>query len=466
MSFEPMLNAGGWPLVLLIAVALAGALAWSGYWLLRADADPGSKWTWGRRVALAIVTVLILSGPSVPVTETRPMSNIEIYLVVDRTGSMAAEDWAGGPDNGGGTRLDGVRQDLTAIRDAFPAARFSIIALDSAAARELPLTADTDAVTSWINSLQQEPTAKSSGSSLERALPQLTQDLKSSSENTPEAARIVYILSDGEATDDGVGASEAKAAGVSWSQLSAVVDGGAVLGYGTPEGAHMREFEVGQTTAPDDEPKYITEPGTSQPAVSVPDTKELQTVASDMGLPYFQRTGGSDDVPTKDFTDVNVQEVFSDGRERSNRYTYFTWPLGLAAAVLLIWELAALVRADRAAAHVTRPAADTGPSGDAAGASGGSARGAAGAAGAAGAVGAPGGGGSMPIPVAAVPGGAVPGAVPGGAVPGAVVPGGIVPGGAVPGATAPGGAVPGGAVPGYGGSRGVPGSGAPMGGMR
>ena len=233
----------------------------------------------------------------------------------------------------------------------------------------------------------------------------------------------------------------------------------------------MREFEVGQTTAPDDEPKYITEPGTSQPAVSVPDTKELQTVASDMGLPYFQRTGGSDDVPTKDFTDVNVQEVFSDGRERSNRYTYFTWPLGLAAAVLLIWELAALVRADRAAAHVTRPAADTGPSGDAAGASGGSARGAAGAAGAAGAVGAPGGGGSMPIPVAAVPGGAVPGAVPGGAVPGAVVPGGIVPGGAVPGATAPGGAVPGGAVPGsavpgYGGSRGVPGSGAPMGGMR
>ncbi|MFC2473923.1 MAG: VWA domain-containing protein, partial [Actinomyces sp.] len=362
MSFEPMLNAGGWPLVVLIAVALAGALAWSGYWLLRADADPGSRWTWGRRAALAMVTVLILSGPSVPVTETRPMSNIEIYLVVDRTGSMAAEDWAGGPDNGGGTRLDGVRQDLTAIRDAFPAARFSIIALDSAAARELPLTSDFDAVTSWINSLQQEPTTKSSGSSLERALPQLTQDLKSSSENTPEAARIVYILSDGEATDDGVGASEAKAAGVSWSQLSAVVDGGAVLGYGTPEGAHMREFEVGQTTAPD-EPKYITEPGTSQPAVSVPDTKELQTVASDMGLPYFQRTGGSDDVPTKDFTDVNVQEVFSDGRERSNRYTYFTWPLGLAAAVLLIWELAALVRADRAAAHVTRPAADTGPSG-------------------------------------------------------------------------------------------------------
>ena len=156
MIFEPMFKSWGWPLVVAVAVLLAAALAWSARWRLRGDADPGSRWTWGRRVVLAVVTVLIMAGPSVSVTQTRPMSNLEVYLVVDRTGSMAAEDWAGGPDNGGGTRLDGVRQDLSAIRDAFPSARFSIIALDTAAARELPLTSDTDAVTSWINSLQQE----------------------------------------------------------------------------------------------------------------------------------------------------------------------------------------------------------------------------------------------------------------------------------------------------------------------
>ena len=305
-------------------------------------------------MVLAVVTVLIMAGPSVSVTQTRPMSNLEVYLVVDRTGSMAAEDWAGGPSNGGGTRLDGVRQDLTAIRDAFPSARFSIIALDTSAARELPLTSDLDAVTSWINSLQQEQTVRSSGSSLERALPQLSQDLRASSENSPEAARLVYILSDGEPTDDGAAASEASAAGLAWDQLGSMVDGGAVLGYGTPDGGQMREFEVGQTPDPSADPKYIMDKSTGQPAISKPDTSELQNVASGLGVPYFQRTGGSDDVPTRDFTNVNVTEVFSDGRERSHRHTYFTWPLGIVVAILLVLELVELGRADQAAAHLTR----------------------------------------------------------------------------------------------------------------
>ena len=466
MIFEPMFKSWGWPLVVAVAVLLAAALAWSARWRLRGDADPGSRWTWGRRVVLAVVTVLIMAGPSVSVTQTRPMSNLEVYLVVDRTGSMAAEDWAGGPDNGGGTRLDGVRQDLGAIRDAFPAARFSIIALDSAAARELPLTTDIDAVTSWIASLQQEPTTRSNGSSLERALPQLSQDLRSSSENSPEAARLVYVLSDGEATDNGSGASDAAAAGLSWSELGSMVDGGAVLGYGTPEGGRMREFEVGRTPDPDAEPKYIADPGTGQPAISVPDASELQTVASGLGVPYFQRTGGSDDVPTRDFTNVNVTEVFSDGRERSRRHTYFTWPLGIVVAMLLVLELVELGRADQAAAHLTRSVegddaapSRAGPGGPAPGgpASGGPPAGHPGNQ----AVAVPGG----MVPVVPVPGGVVPVA----AVPGAPVPGGVVPVAAVPGAPVPGvAAAPGGApgYPGTPGNRTAAGPGSPMGGTR
>ena len=465
MIFEPMFKSGGWPLVVAVAVLLAAALAWSGRWLLRPGADPGSRWTWGRRVALAVMTVLIMAGPSVSVTQTRPMSNLEVYLVVDRTGSMAAEDWAGGPGNGGGTRLDGVRQDLTAIRDAFPSARFSIIALDTSAARELPLTSDLDAVTSWINSLQQEQTVRSSGSSLERALPQLSQDLRASSENSPEAARLVYVLSDGEPTDDGAAASEAGAAGLSWNQLGSMVDGGAVLGYGTPDGGQMREFEVGQTPDPGADPKYIMDKSTGQPAISKPDTSELQNVASGLGVHYFQRTGGSDDVPTRDFTNVNVTEVFSDGRERSRRHTYFTWPLGIVVAMLLVLELVELGRADQAAAHLTRSVegddaapSRAGPGGPAPGgpASGGPPAGHPGNQ----AVAVPGG----MVPVVPVPGGVVPVVAPGAPVPGGVVPVAAVPGAPVPGvAAAPGGA-PG--YPGTPGNRTAAGPGSPMGGTR
>ena len=467
MIFTPLFfGTRGWLLVVATAALLVAVLVWSGRRLLRDDAEPGSRTVWGRRTALALVTVLIMSGPSIPATQSRSTSNIEVYLVVDRTGSMAAEDWAGGPGNGGGTRLDGVRQDLTAIRDAFSSARFSIIALDTSAARELPLTSDLDAVTSWINSLQQEQTVRSSGSSLERALPQLSQDLRASSENSPEAARLVYILSDGEPTDDGAAASEASAAGLAWDQLGSMVDGGAVLGYGTPDGGQMREFEVGQTPDPSADPKYIMDKSTGQPAISKPDTSELQNVASGLGVPYFQRTGGSDDVPTRDFTNVNVTEVFSDGRERSRRHTYFTWPLGIVVAMLLVLELVELGRADQAAAHLTRSVegddaapSRAGPGGPAPGgpAPGGPPAGHPGNQ----AVAVPGG----MVPVVPVPGGVVPVA----AVPGAPVPGGVVPVAAVPGAPVPGvAAAPGGApgYPGTPGNRTAAGPGSPMGGTR
>ena len=467
MIFTPLFfGTRGWLLVVATAALLVAVLVWSGRRLLRDDAEPGSRTVWGRRTALALVTVLIMSGPSIPATQSRSTSNIEVYLVVDRTGSMAAEDWAGGPGNGGGTRLDGVRQDLTAIRDAFSSARFSIIALDTSAARELPLTSDLDAVTSWINSLQQEQTVRSSGSSLERALPQLSQDLRASSENSPEAARLVYILSDGEPTDDGAAASEASAAGLAWDQLGSMVDGGAVLGYGTPDGGQMREFEVGQTPDPSADPKYIMDKSTGQPAISKPDTSELQNVASGLGVPYFQRTGGSDDVPTRDFTNVNVTEVFSDGRERSRRHTYFTWPLGIVVAMLLVLELVELGRADQAAAHLTRSVegddaapSRAGPGGPAPGGPvpGGPPAGHPGNQ----AVAVPGG----MVPVVPVPGGVVPVA----AVPGAPVPGGVVPVAAVPGAPVPGvAAAPGGApgYPGTPGNRTAAGPGSPMGGTR
>ena len=263
---------------------------------------------------------------------------------------MAAEDWAGGPDAGGGTRLDGVKSDLTAIRDAWPQARFCILALDGAAARELPLTSDLDAVTSWIGSLQQEITQRSQGSSLDGMLPLLVQTLTRAKEKNPEDARLVYILSDGEATDDGRGAGAAGTAGATWAKAGELTDGGAVLGYGTASGGMMRSFDGSSTPGSG---KYILDPDTGKPAVSVPDTRALASVAEALGVPYFQRTGGSDDVPTGDFTRQDVNAVLTDGREKKNRVRYLTWPLGIAASALAIWELVALIRAERALRRLT-----------------------------------------------------------------------------------------------------------------
>lgn len=349
MRFEPLLP-GSWPLVIAVALVMAALLWWSARWAFSSLADPGARASWWRRACLALVVVLILAGPAAAVTESSPVSNVEIYLVVDRTGSMAAEDWAGGPDAGGGTRLDGVKSDLTAIRDAWPQARFCILALDSSAARELPLTSDLAAVTSWIGSLQQEITQRSQGSSLDRMLPLLVKVLTRAKEKNPEDARLVYILSDGEATDDGQGAAESSAAGATWAKAGQLTDGGAVLGYGTTSGGMMRSFDGSSTPGSG---KYILDPGSGKPAVSVPDTQALASAAKALGVPYFQRTGGSDDAPTGDFTSQDVNAVLTDGREKKNRIRYLTWPLGVAASALAIWELMALIRAERALRRLT-----------------------------------------------------------------------------------------------------------------
>lgn len=349
MRFDPLLP-GSWPLVIAVALVMAALLWWSARWAFSALADPGARASWWRRACLALVMVLILAGPAAAVTESTQVSNVEIYLVVDRTGSMAAEDWAGGPAAGGGTRLDGVKSDLTAIRDAWPQARFCILALDGAAARELPLTSDLDAVTSWIGSLQQEITQRSQGSSLDGMLPLLVQTLTRAKEKNPEDARLVYILSDGEATDDGRGAGAAGTAGATWAKAGELTDGGAVLGYGTASGGMMRSFDGSSTPGSG---KYILDPDTGKPAVSVPDTRALASVAEALGVPYFQRTGGSDDVPTGDFTRQDVNAVLTDGREKKNRIRYLTWPLGVAASALAIWELVALIRAERALRRLT-----------------------------------------------------------------------------------------------------------------
>ena len=340
-----------WILVLLVAAALVTLLVVSRRRLVRDDAEPVARRAWWRRLAIVVVVVLALAGPAIRGSEAISVSNVEIYMVVDRTGSMAAEDYQGkgpeGVDQSASTRLDGVRSDMRAIRDAFPDSRFSIIALDNTAARELPLTHDTNAVDAWIGSFKQEVTGHATGSSLEVALPLLGQSLVQSRQTDPKDIRLVYIFSDGEATDDGRGAQTADSAGISWQSLEGLVDGGAVLGYGSTEGGRMRSYDGSPATGEHTQADYITDGQGGQPGVSKIDADELQKVAKEMGLPYFHRTGGSGDDPTSKFTNLDIEAVSSDGRAKTNGRVYLTWPLGLIAFGLLLWEILDLMRADR-----------------------------------------------------------------------------------------------------------------------
>ncbi|WP_168202756.1 vWA domain-containing protein [Georgenia wutianyii] len=303
----------------------------------------GSFPSWLRRGGMVLALLVVALGPAVPSTTTTVATNVEVFFVVDRTGSMAAEDYAGGQP-----RLDGVRHDVEAIVEAMPGARYSVITFDSQAARQLPLTTDARAVRTWADTLVQEITAYSAGSAVDRPLPTLTAALEGAAERNPENVRVVFLLSDGENTS-GDGSEEGEPQ--SFADLAPLVDGGAVLGYGTAQGGQMRVYDGTDETGAGTDAEWIldeTQPG-SPPAVSRIDETQLRRVAEQLGLDYVHRNQPSDVGGL--VAGIDAETIAADGRRDVSVYEDVYWPAAAVLAVLLAWE------AWHQARHFPRPGA-------------------------------------------------------------------------------------------------------------
>ncbi|MBT0993825.1 VWA domain-containing protein [Cellulomonas sp. DKR-3] len=310
---------------------------------VRAGARAGASW-W-RRAALVVLVGVVALTPATLVTQQVAGSgpSVELYVVVDRTGSMAAQDWGPGPElpRPPGTqdvpttrRLDGARIDAVSLADDVPGAGYSVIGFASEASTELPLTTDGDAVAAWAATVTQEVTASSTGSSLATPVAVLERVLTTARERSPHASRYVFVLSDGEETD---GPTDGQSTG-DWSTVAGLVDGGAVLGYGTPEGATMTAFDgTDDPGAP-----LIEDPATGGPAVSRIDETALRSVADALGVPYVHRTGVE---PTQDLLAGLVAGTTVPDEVTTTHDV--VWPFALAAAVLLAGEALGWARAVR-----------------------------------------------------------------------------------------------------------------------
>lgn len=327
MTLRPLI-----PLALLVILLLPmlGFCVWQAIAQRRAAAGErsgrglatGGTGHWVLRAVAVLALAAIGAGPSV----SRPSSQevgvgVDVFLVVDRTGSMAAEDYVDGS-----TRLSGVKQDLPALVTAVPGARYSILSWDSSASRQLPLSSDGHAVTSWADTLRQEPTAQSRGSNVGRPVELLAEALQNAAEAQPNHVRLVFFLSDGESTDD----EEVP----SYESMADLVDGGAVLGYGTPEGGRMLK---------DDGSGYITD-AAGQEAVSVIDEAALQAVADQLGIPYVHRAGPDPAQLSGLVGDVEAEsELRAEGRQILI-WNPVVWPAAIALALILLVEAWLLVR--------------------------------------------------------------------------------------------------------------------------
>ncbi|MDR2453643.1 MAG: VWA domain-containing protein, partial [Bifidobacteriaceae bacterium] len=335
---EPVRVVADRPLVglALLWAGLAGVALWGGW-------RAGRRLAAGRRAALLALAGLIALNPALGSEQYRQVAvDADVIALVDTSPSIAAEDW-----DGGQPRLDGVKADLAAIAAHHAGAHIAIVAFDATARLELPLTTDAGAVQAAADTLAPVSTFYASGSSIDSGLDLLAELLRRSEANHPERARLVYYLGDGEQTSD--------QAINSFAAMAPLVDGGAVLGYGTAGGGQMKEFALNGWGVWFDEPAeadYILGPD-GLPGVSKIDEANLKAIAEELGVGYALRAAGSP-----------VEPALWSGAlpERTlDRDTSASRPLGpwlaVVAAALLAWEIWVLVPRQRRAAAALRLAA-------------------------------------------------------------------------------------------------------------
>ena len=287
MTFNPILS--WWVMGPLAAASVLGL----GWVLFRSRqqhlpaGDAGFR-AWLFRGSLVLLLLLAACRPGLPGgTDQAAATDLFVFFVVDTSSSIAAEDHA--PAGGrapGVPRLDGVREDILSIARELGGARYSLISFDSSAAVRMPLTADTSALETAVAVLGPEVTDYSQGSSITAARAVLAERLATARDSHPERLRLVFYFGDGEQTS----AAAPQALGIDGS----LVNGGAVLGYGTRDGGRMKE-NSGDPTRPAE--TYIQDPATGADAVSRLDEDRLRELAGQLAVPYVHRAAGDAAAP-------------------------------------------------------------------------------------------------------------------------------------------------------------------------
>lgn len=332
MTFEPIINLG--VLVLFLLAALG---------LILSSGLTGSvrKLTALRRILAALALFVAALGPTVygPAEKTTMRSSNDIFIVLDTTGSVSAEDYSGDE-----TRLEGMRGDIAQIVEHFAGARFTLITFDIVPLVRVPLTRDTGALMSAMEVVEPEMTIYSHGTSISEANALLAESLEAAEDAHPERRRIVFYLGDGEQT-----ASEDPG---SFALAGELTSGGMVLGYGTEEGGRMLA-NAGLYGTKDDKPEYIQDRSKTpaRDAVSIIDEENLRAIAEQLGVTYEHRTEPGP-IPGLDAIEDLADEAHVVQQARAAIPVY--WIFALAAFALLLWEAVVITVAIARSAAVGR----------------------------------------------------------------------------------------------------------------
>jgi len=165
-------------------------------------------------------------------------ANLNVFLIVDRSADSGVRDYGTGE-----SRIAGMRDDIAALINQYPAARYALVSFTSRAALEWPLSEDVWSLRPTIASLSSRPDAGSdvdaaaAGNILRYQLIQATQQY-------PGSRNVVLYL--------GSGAPGSRQPQGDVDLTRGSVEGGAVLGYGRADAIDEAELRhvAGQLDVP------------------------------------------------------------------------------------------------------------------------------------------------------------------------------------------------------------------------
>jgi Ca-activated chloride channel family protein len=310
MTFDPLV-----PVPVFVAACIVAAIA-AWVWFRHGAPTREGVVRWS---AMGLLLLLVAADPAIGGGRAAvKRSDANVLFVVDTTGSMAAQDY-----NGDEPRLDGVRHDIAALADEFSGAHFALVTFNSKTRVIVPWTTDRGALDSAVQLLRQEWTQYAQGTRLDEPLPTMRQLLPRSGPGG--GYDVVFFLSDGEQTE--------QPPPQSFERLDNAVAGGAVLGYGTSEGAKMHVY-VGRDERPE---LYIHDYETGADAVSRIDEANLAKVADEMGVVYVHRTAPDDVGGIADDAAGQVGTVYAGERDTVRR---LYWLPAFGVIGLVLWQFA------------------------------------------------------------------------------------------------------------------------------
>jgi len=244
------------------------------------------------------------------------VKNTDVLFVVDSTLSMWASDYSGEP------RMTGVKKDCKTIMTQLAGANFGLVKFANHSQILAPFTQDADAVDDAMALIDMPSEYYANGSSLNTPYEDMKKLLESSSKKEGRQT-VVFFISDGEITNNSTLQS--------YSELSSMVDGGAVLGYGTAEGATIKgayiyDYQNG---------------GQAKPKI---DEINLQHIANDLKIDYIhcEKKTSFISLTQKIIRNSGVTTTETNGVV----YEDISWMFAIPLTLLLGWELVRVIRKD------------------------------------------------------------------------------------------------------------------------